>query len=163
MDVNGLHWIASDGWGKQQPLVKGVEDIAEGAVTVELEYRNMKGFDQYIESLTPKTNTRNPWFDEYWEEKFHCFLNKNYSKEIIESQTYRICNDSLRIGAHNGYIQDAKVQFVIDGVYAFAHALDKLRKDVCGENEGVCEEIMRIPGGTFYRNYLLNVSFKGKS
>ena len=31
-----FQWIASDGWGKQQRLVVGLKDVAQGAITVEL-------------------------------------------------------------------------------------------------------------------------------
>ena len=31
-----FHWVASDGWGKQEHLVEGLQDMAEGAITVEL-------------------------------------------------------------------------------------------------------------------------------
>jgi len=62
-----LHWIASDGWGKQQKLVESLEEVAEGAITVELQSEHMPGFDEYMMSLTPENNLRNPWFDEYWQ------------------------------------------------------------------------------------------------
>ncbi len=28
-------------------------------------------FNNYFENLKPKTNTRNPWFEEFWEEQFN--------------------------------------------------------------------------------------------
>lgn len=31
-----FHWVGSDGWGKQTHLVEGLEDVAVGAITVEL-------------------------------------------------------------------------------------------------------------------------------
>jgi metabotropic glutamate receptor 3 len=62
-----FHWIASDGWGKQQKLVESLEEVAEGAITVELQSEHMPGFDEYMMSLTPENNLRNPWFDEYWQ------------------------------------------------------------------------------------------------
>ena len=57
---------------------------------------------------------------------------------------------------------DSKVQFVIDAVYAFAHALNKLKEDVCPYWKGVCPAMTYYDGGDFYKNYLLNVHFKGK-
>lgn len=63
-----------------------------------------------------------------------------------------------------GYEQDSKVQFVIDAVYAFAYALDKLRSDVCPnfKGEGLCPAMAHYDGGQFYKNYLLNVDFIGE-
>jgi hypothetical protein len=71
-----FYWVASDGWGKQQKLVEGLEDVAEGAITVELQSDNIPGFDEYMMSLTPDTNHRNPWFEQYWEDTFDCILEK---------------------------------------------------------------------------------------
>ena len=59
--------------------------------------------------------------------------------------------------------QDSKVQFVIDAVYAFAHALDALKRDVCPYLKGVCPAMTTYDGGDFYKNYLLKVDFIGKA
>ncbi|KAH1022931.1 hypothetical protein HUJ04_012242 [Dendroctonus ponderosae] len=59
------------------------------------------------------------------------------------------------------YEQESKVQFVVDAVYAFALALDKLNKDMCidYEHQGVCPEMTRFDGGEFYESYILNLNF----
>lgn len=56
--VQPFHWIASDGWGKQQKLVEGIEDVAEGAITVELQSEYIPDFDDYMTRLTPQNNQR---------------------------------------------------------------------------------------------------------
>ena len=56
-----FYWIASDGWGKQKGVVQSLEEFAVGAVTVELESKNIAGFDDYIKTLTPEDNDRNMW------------------------------------------------------------------------------------------------------
>ena len=38
-----FYWLASDGWGKQSQVVKGIEDFAVGAITVELESKSVSG------------------------------------------------------------------------------------------------------------------------
>ena len=38
-----FYWLASDGWGKQSQVVKGIEDFAVGAITVELESKKIAG------------------------------------------------------------------------------------------------------------------------
>ena len=35
--------MASDGWGKQSQVVRGIEDFAVGAITVELESKKIPG------------------------------------------------------------------------------------------------------------------------
>ncbi|KFQ56451.1 Metabotropic glutamate receptor 3, partial [Pelecanus crispus] len=67
-------WIASDGWGAQESIVKGNEHIAAGAITLELASHPVKEFDRYFQSLSPYNNRRNPWFKDFWEQKFQCNL-----------------------------------------------------------------------------------------
>ncbi|KAG9509911.1 Metabotropic glutamate receptor, partial [Fragariocoptes setiger] len=67
-------WIAADGWGTHQKLIEGVEHVARGAITVELQAKTVAEFDNYMRRLTPYNNKRNPWFHEYWEQWFNCQL-----------------------------------------------------------------------------------------
>lgn len=170
-----FQWLASDGWGRQSKLVEGLEEEAEGAITVELQSENIPGFDEYMASLTPENNRRNPWFGEYWEEVFSCTLRKNSPSIERTSQQSVIggsrgnllnqssmCSPKLRLTAASGYEQESKVQFVVDAVYAFALALNNLRRDLCGRSEGLCAPMTNYDRGAFYRNYLLNVSFVGE-
>ncbi|CAH0562056.1 unnamed protein product [Brassicogethes aeneus] len=154
-----FYWVASDGWGKQQKLLEGLEDVAEGAITVELQSDNIPGFDEYMMSLTPENNTRNPWFEQYWEDTFGCVLEKNVPLET--NSTFNVCDMNLRLSQSVGYEQESKVQFVVDAVYAFALALHNLYEDVCKDYKmgGVCPAMTQYDGGDFYKNYLLNVSF----
>lgn len=101
--LNASHafsWVASDGWGKQQKLVEGLEDVAEGAITVELQSDNIPGFDEYMMSLTPETNLRNPWFEQYWEDTFDCILEKNVP--LVASSNFKVCKPKLRLSQNVG-------------------------------------------------------------
>lgn len=61
------------------------------------------------------------------------------------------------------YEQESKVQFVVDAVYAFALALDRLNKDICVDydQQGVCPAMTQFDGGDFYQTYILNLNFNG--
>ena len=50
----------------------------------------------------------------------------------------------------------------MDAVYAFAYALSELHQTVCPGRTDVCDAMKLYDGGDFYREYLLNVSFKGQ-
>lgn len=157
--------------------MEGLEEEAEGAITVELQSKKIPGFDEYMASRTPANNWRNPWFSEYWEEVFGCSLRQNSNQErssqhsgfsIInvddKNQNHKDCSPELRLTEASGYEQESKVQFVVDAVYAFAHALDNLRNNLCiHTSEGLCSSMATYDRGAFYRNYLLNVSFVGES
>ena len=48
-----FYFLASDGWGKQSQVVKGIEDFAVGAITVELESKKIPGkISMYIRGFT---------------------------------------------------------------------------------------------------------------
>lgn len=256
-------WVAADGWGTHQKLVEGVEEVALGAITVELQAKAIPGFDHYMKALTPWQNGRNPWFSEYWQEWFDCQLQQNLLREQQlasgsyalasarrrapaqpegawsapadtdsgqddgsepssaarkrrnsssqldstsgqtsattddkrqltgrveaqkdddddESQRARkmtpaeykakrslqlqlqqqqqhqrqsakemkqFCSPNLRISESNGYRQEQKVQFVVDAVYAMAHALHKAWANLCDAQPGVvCEALKELNG-----------------
>ncbi|GBM00754.1 Metabotropic glutamate receptor [Araneus ventricosus] len=151
-------WVASDGWGKQEKLVEDLERAAEGAITVELASTEIAEFNDYMKNLTPATNIRNPWFEEYWESVFSCTLPENVKPNSNSSVV--VCSPNLRLDESVGYNQESKVQFVVDAVYAFAHALDKVWRDLCEpKGEAHCHEMRTLDGATLYLDYILNVSF----
>ena len=85
---------------------------------------------------------------------------RNSSQERAPSGT-RFCDKDVSLRNNNAYEQDSKVQFVIDAVYAFAYALQKLKNDPCPNSVGICDQMKALDGGTFYKNYLLKTSFTG--
>lgn len=95
-----FYWVASDGWGKQQKLVEGLEDIALGAITVELKSSRIPEFDEYMMSLSPETNNRNPWFAQYWEDTFQCVLPKNVP--LTTDKKIKVCDENLRLSPEVG-------------------------------------------------------------
>ena len=87
-------------------------------------------------------------------------LHRNSSQERAPSGT-RFCDKDVSLPHINAYEQDSKVQFVIDTVYAFDYALQKLKNDLCPNSVGICDQMKAVDGGTFYKNYLLKTSFTG--
>ncbi|XP_064488692.1 metabotropic glutamate receptor-like [Ornithodoros turicata] len=151
-------WIASDGWGKQEKLVEGLEDVAEGAITIELESRFIPDFDDYMKNLTVEANKRNPWFKEYWEDVFQCTVREEGDTSNSSLPT---CSRNLRLDESVGYLQESKVQFVLDAVYAMAHALHSVWETLCQPKEELyCDAMRELDGGELYKEYLLNVTFE---
>ncbi|CAF1187223.1 unnamed protein product [Rotaria magnacalcarata] len=134
--INGTHrpvFIASDAWGKESSVVINGEtdEIAVGALTLELVSMQPLNFDRYFNGLKPdiihgkinenhyyndgdsasdehSTSSRNPWFNEFWENRFGCNL-----------QTSPQCaNHQLNVSNW-----DSKLQFIVDATFVFAQAL----------------------------------------
>nr|XP_031361846.1 metabotropic glutamate receptor 7 [Lonchura striata domestica] len=157
--VGHFLWVGSDTWGsKVSPLLQQ-EDVAEGAITILPKRATIEGFDTYFTSRTLENNRRNVWFAEYWEENFNCKLTITGSKK---EDTDRKCTGQERIGKDSHYEQEGKVQFVIDAVYAMAHALHHMNRDLCAESAGLCPEMERA-GGKRLLKYIRSVNFNGSA
>ncbi|KAM4529529.1 metabotropic glutamate receptor 1 isoform 2-T3 [Fundulus diaphanus] len=158
LGVNGeFLLVGSDGWADRYEVVEGYEQEAEGGITMKLQSEVVKSFDDYYLKLRIDKNTRNPWFAEFWQYRFQCRLpghpleNKNYKK---------VCSGNE--GLHENYIQDSKMGFVINAVYAMAHGLHDMHKELCPDQPGLCEAMDPIDGSKLL-DYLLKTSFKGVS
>ncbi|XP_035768441.1 metabotropic glutamate receptor 7 [Neolamprologus brichardi] len=152
--VGHFLWIGSDSWGAKNSPIQHLEDAAVGAITILPKRATISGFDAYFTSRTLENNRRNVWFAEYWEENFNCKLMSSSKKD----ESSRKCTGQERIGIDSKYEQEGKVQFVIDAVYAMAHALHNMQRDMCPENSGICPE-MEIAGGKKLLKYIRSVSF----
>ncbi|XP_051550395.1 metabotropic glutamate receptor 7-like isoform X3 [Myxocyprinus asiaticus] len=156
--VGHFLWIGSDSWGAKNSPIQGLEDAAVGAITILPKRATIFGFDAYFMSRTLENNRRNVWFAEFWEENFNCKLLSSSKRE----DTSRKCTGQERIGADSKYEQEGKVQFVIDAVYAMAHALHNMQKDLCPDQSGVCPE-MEMAGGKKLLKFIRSVSFNGSA
>ncbi|XP_013775002.1 metabotropic glutamate receptor 7-like [Limulus polyphemus] len=143
-------WIGSDSWGAKAHPVREQEEAAEGAITILPKRYEIKGFNAYFRSLNPETNLRNPWFKPFWEQIFDC----NF--ETLEVNTTKCTGNET----FTKYEQEGLVPFVIDAVYAMAHALDDMIRDQCGNSRVLCKEILPIPHGSSLLQYIRNVSFQ---
>uniref|UniRef100_A0A8C3VIM9 G-protein coupled receptors family 3 profile domain-containing protein n=1 Tax=Catharus ustulatus TaxID=91951 RepID=A0A8C3VIM9_CATUS len=157
--VGHFLWVGSDTWGsKVSPLLQQ-EDVAEGAITILPKRATIEGFDTYFTSRTLENNRRNVWFAEYWEENFNCKLTITGSKK---EESDRKCTGQERIGKDSPYEQEGKVQFVIDAVYAMAHALHHMSRELCADSAGLCPEMERA-GGKRLLKYIRSVNFNGSA
>ncbi|XP_029457315.1 metabotropic glutamate receptor 7 isoform X2 [Rhinatrema bivittatum] len=157
--VGHFLWVGSGSWGTKLNLLHAYEEAAEGAITILPKRATVEGFDAYFTSRTLENNRRNVWFAEYWEENFNCKLTITGSKK---EETDRKCTGQERIGKDSQYEQEGKVQFVIDAVYAMAHALHNMNKDLCPDYHGLCPE-MEQAGGKKLLKYIRSVSFNGSA
>lgn len=130
----------------------------EGAITVQPLVRPLDGFDEYFAGLKPTKNGRNPWFNEYWQEKFKCKLKKEQLPEGIPSTNYtEECKRDLHI---KNPVEMKYLHFVRDAVYAFAHALHNLHREMCPDAPGRVCDAMRDSDGSVLKFYLEKANFE---
>ncbi|XP_067880364.1 metabotropic glutamate receptor 6-like [Heterodontus francisci] len=152
-------WVGSDSWGAKASPVLHQEEVAEGAVTILPKRTSIEGFDQYFTSRSLQNNRRNIWFAEFWEDDFTCKLTLPRGQQ---DPTVKKCTGQERIGRDSHYEQEGKVQFVIDAVYAMAHALHDMHNDLCTGAIGVCPKMDAIGGKTLLQ-YIRGVTFNGSA
>uniref|UniRef100_A0A8C6FS41 Glutamate metabotropic receptor 6 n=1 Tax=Moschus moschiferus TaxID=68415 RepID=A0A8C6FS41_MOSMO len=104
-----------------------------------------------------ENNRRNIWFAEFWEENFNCKLTSSGTQ--VGSQVGYL---GERIGRDSAYEQEGKVQFVIDAVYAIAHALHSMHQALCPGHTGLCPAMEPTDGRTLLQ-YIRAVRFNGSA
>lgn len=84
--ISGFSPLFSDGWADRDEVIEGYEPEANGGITIKLQSPEVLAFDDYYLKLRLDTNTRNPWFPEFWQHRFQCRIpghpleNPNFQK-----------------------------------------------------------------------------------
>uniref|UniRef100_A0AAY4BHI3 G-protein coupled receptors family 3 profile domain-containing protein n=1 Tax=Denticeps clupeoides TaxID=299321 RepID=A0AAY4BHI3_9TELE len=151
-------WVGSDSWGSKISPVIQQESVAEGAVTILPKRASVPAFDRYFRSRSLSNNRRNVWFAEFWEENFVCKLGMHGKRPGSPKK----CTGLEKVGRDSSYEQEGKVQFVMDAVYAMAHALHRMHQDLCLGIPGLCSRMSSIDGKELL-SYVRAVNFNGSA
>ncbi|KAH7732252.1 metabotropic glutamate receptor 3-like protein [Aphelenchoides avenae] len=161
-------WLASESWDRNnEAYTIGRRRLAaEGAIVLMLESQRVPSFEEYYLSLHPGKDKfeRNKWLRELWRHKFDCEFDLPPDSTLNRCEAQRQSVDS--------FSPDDKIQFVIDAVFAIAHALQSMKAAVCPNDTietswisryarlpEVCNAMRHIDGDEFYQKYLLKVKF----
>lgn len=94
----------------------------------------------------------------YWNTlKQACCPKTNFPSTLIKTAV-PTGNESLK----DNYVQDSKMGFVINAIYAMAHGLHDMHRELCPAHEGLCEAMDPIDGSKLL-DYLLKTTFTGVS
>uniref|UniRef100_A0A8C9VW65 Glutamate metabotropic receptor 1 n=1 Tax=Scleropages formosus TaxID=113540 RepID=A0A8C9VW65_SCLFO len=137
----------SDGWADRDEVVEGYEQEAQGGITMKLQSAEVTSFNDYFLKLRLHSNARNPWFAEFWQHRFQKCRHRR-----------RGCNETLE----ENYVQDSKMGFVINAIYAMAHGIHDMQRVLCPGGPGLCDA-MRPMDGSKLLDFLLKTSFTGVS
>lgn len=66
-----------------------------------------------------------------------------------------------KVGRDSSYEQEGKVQFVMDAVYAMAHALHRMHRELCYGYLGLCSRMANIDGKELL-SHIRAVNFNGE-
>ncbi|XP_061770307.1 glutamate receptor, metabotropic 8a isoform X1 [Nerophis ophidion] len=152
-------WVGSDSWGSKISPVIGQERVAEGAITILPKRASVDAFDRYFRSRSLSNNRRNVWFAEFWEENFNCKLGMHGKRP----GSLKKCTGLEKVGRNSSYEQEGKVQFVMDAVYAMAHALHHMHRKLCSGYPGLCPRMASSIDGKELLSHIRAVNFNGSA
>ena len=142
-------WIASDAWANSNLVRDKFPEIARGTFGFEPHAQHVEEFADYFSLLTPSTNIRDPFFQEY----YAAFCDTtNCTNGVTDSSSYT---------------QGNIVPLIIDAVYVFAHAIQNFLDDNCDSPLSwdpamqKCDGMMNDFNGENLLDYLFNVTFNG--
>uniref|UniRef100_A0A7E4WCF0 G_PROTEIN_RECEP_F3_4 domain-containing protein n=1 Tax=Panagrellus redivivus TaxID=6233 RepID=A0A7E4WCF0_PANRE len=164
-----FQWIGSDGWADRMDVVEGVEDEASGSFSMRIHSPKVEKFEPYYFHLDPHNHTVNPWFRDFWQQKFKCMLTVPK-----DDTTTKQCSgkESLKVN----YEQDPKLSQVINSIRVVAYALKEMYKEKCMDfanntikligpdqnsvstSSPLCPEMETINGTQLFR-YMMKVNF----
>ena len=178
-------WIFGNKWdsSQMQTIHYKFPEVIKGIYNFQIHTDHIKEFDDYFSQLTPSTNIRNPFYSdtERNEIYYHHYCtqseasgsgyessdsgNEGSGSGYAEPVSIYDCPDDVT--AEFDYTQGQMVPFVIDAVYAFAHALQNFLDDSCDEplrwnrTTKQCDGMkFRLTGETILQ-YLQDVQFTG--
>ena len=108
-------------------------------------------FESYFSELLPESNVRNPWFQDYYQDRFDCSIGSNCS--------------NVSVTADPDFQQYAFVPLVIDAVYSAAHAIHNCIMDNCPKpvvwhsNNRSCQGHNSTISGEMLLDHLYDVNF----
>ncbi|XP_074603821.1 metabotropic glutamate receptor 1-like [Brevipalpus obovatus] len=154
--------VGADGWADRMDVVQGIHPEAHGGISIRIHSPHVEDFDEYYFNLNPYTNSRNPWFKEFWEWKFGCTLAEVQPPPELDAASRKLNRCTGRESLNNrNYTQDSKLAFVIKSIWTMAYGLNEMHQKVCGNrtDKGICKEMLPFKGDKFLE-FLFRVTFK---
>ena len=136
--ATNITFIAGDEWGDKLSIVQGLEESANGALTISQHADEVQEFKDYFLALNPKNNKRNAWFSEFWEDVFNCTLPD--TKRKANKSCVR-CTGKEKLALGRGYYENTPILTVINAVYAYAHVFRKIIEECsvgCNKSVMLC-------------------------
>ncbi|KAL9968513.1 hypothetical protein ACROYT_G020616 [Oculina patagonica] len=123
--LEGRTWIASEAWGDHERVIKEKElqPILKGMLGVVFTDITVPSYKRYLLSRTSAYRPE-PWWRHFWEREFKCTFN------VTPSDGTKRCSNHLKVSesVFKNSLSDSKATYVINAVYAIAHALDAIFK-----------------------------------
>ena len=111
-----FQWISSSAWDANFQTIRGVGEVAKGAILLNYANINDNKFMKHFKSLT-LNKYRYSWFEEFWEQQFNCKMKKTANWKG------NVCTGDENLHDSDFYAKHAASRAVIDAVNFFADAI----------------------------------------
>ncbi|XP_019641863.1 PREDICTED: metabotropic glutamate receptor 3-like [Branchiostoma belcheri] len=108
-----------------------LKHATRGALRLETEVAKSQAFENYVSSLTPGQNTRNPWFKPFWQYLFQCDLPGTVAKYG------RQCGSDSRV-VNFDFLDDGCALSTINAVVSMARGIHQYWRETCS-TPGLCD------------------------
>ena len=160
-NLDGKTFILSDGLTAEKAVFLDPRfTILDGSLGIQPRDYPAPAFEEYLKGITPDTDFERGemWWEELWRSQFNCS-----SKTSIDSGV-AACNANLTSDNAATKIRSSYFSYIIDAVYALAHAFDGIYR--CSAMPStlprrICPSVLPTVKGSDLQKYLRNVSFDG--
>ncbi|RDD46595.1 Metabotropic glutamate receptor 2 [Trichoplax sp. H2] len=113
-------FIGSDAWGDSPKVAALRREIVQGMLGVVLNGKHIPKFEDYLKTLNLCNNQRNPWFQQLW-------YAKSQQNDIAFDPSDCVIPPEFHLNyTDTFYRENSKVVYVMDAIYAVAHALHNM-------------------------------------
>ena len=161
-DLEEKTWILSDALAKTGALyVDSHFTIINGSLGIIPHDYSVLEFEEHLKTITPAKSIERgaDWWEKFWRLHFNC------SATNSDDSGLALCEANLTVHHALQKIRDSFVSYLIDAVYAIAHALDNIyRCSLTIHGAGKrrkCPPVKPTVKGRDLKKYLRNISFDG--
>ena len=158
-NLEGKTWILSDALTAGEAVFLGTHfTILNGSLGVKPRDYPTPEFEKHLKMITPAKSIERgtDWWEEFWRLQFNCSALKSNDPGVPP------CEANLTLHHAVQKIRGSYVSYLIDAVYATAHALDNIyRCSLTMHKRGMCPAVKPTVKGRDLEKYLRNISFDG--
>ena len=155
-------WILCDALTATGTFLDTHLTILNGSLGIKPREYSVLEFEEHLKTITPAKSIERGahWWEEFWRLHFNCSAtNSNEQSRVAPCETNLTLHHALQ------KIRGSFVSYIIDAVYAIAHALDNIYRcslTIHGAGKrGKCPSVKPIVKGRDLEKYLRNISFDG--
>ena len=154
-------WILCDALTARGTFLDTDLTILNGSLGIKPHEYSVLEFEEHLKTITPAKSIERGahWWEEFWRLHFNCSATNSKQFGVA------LCEANLTVDHAPQKIGGPFVSYIIDAVYAIAHALDNIYRCSLSINGagyiGKCPPVKPTVKGRDLEKYLKNISFDG--